>query len=207
MAFVKSVTANNGQENQRKQPRDCDHLKIQLQSESANERRWAARDLTDCPDAAGVLVAQLKNETHQSVREVIFTALTYIGNEIAVNGLIECLRSEDASVRNEAIESMKQLPNQVAPMMQQLLKDSVADVRIFAVNVLESLRHPSVETWLINVINEDQHVNVCCAAVDLLTEIGTHAAVTPLMSLKARYADEPYIQFAADVAIKRILSD
>jgi tRNA A37 threonylcarbamoyladenosine synthetase subunit TsaC/SUA5/YrdC len=57
---------------------------------------------------------------------------------------------------------------------------------------------------LIEVIERDAHVNVCATAVDLLCEVGTEAAIDPLLQLKARFIREPYIQFAADLALKRI---
>ena len=91
---------------------------------------------------------QLQREEDSSVREIILTTLTQVGDEEAVAGLVNCLRSEDASLRNEAIEAMKLLPDEVAPIMGQLLKDPDPDVRIFAVNILESLRHEKVEEWL-----------------------------------------------------------
>jgi hypothetical protein len=47
-------------------------------------------------------------------------------------------------------------------------------------------------------------VNVCGTAVDLLSEVGSSAAHDALERLKARFAAEPYIQFAADLALKRI---
>jgi hypothetical protein len=99
---------------------------------------------------------------------------------------------------------MKQLPDEVAPVMRGLLADADPDVRIFTVNVLESLCHPDVESWLIDVITTDQHINVCATAVDLLSEVGTQLALNPLAQLKTRFADEPYIQFAADLALRRI---
>jgi HEAT repeat protein len=114
------------------------------------------------------------------------------------------LRSEDAALRNEVIEAMKQLPNEVAPIMSELLADQDPDVRIFAVNILESLCHPQVEAWLVDVIKQDPHVNVCAAALDLLGEVGTPASRPALEHLKARFPDEPYICFAAELAIKRI---
>jgi hypothetical protein len=77
-------------------------------------------------------------------------------------------------------------------------------VRIFVVNILNSERHPDVEQWLVNIIEHDAHVNVCATAVDLLCEIGTEASIDPLLRLKARFAHEAYIQFAADLALKRI---
>lgn len=175
-----------------------------LQHDEASCRRQAARDLVAYPAASAALFNQLAQEQDTSVREVIFTSLTRIGNEEAVAGLITCLRSEDAMLRNEAIEAMKQLPQEMAPIMSQLLHDPDSDVRIFAVNVLESLCHPEVENWLIEVISQDCHVNVCATAVDLLGEVGSTRAHDALQALKQRFAGEPYIQFAADIALKRI---
>ena len=175
-----------------------------LQHDEASCRRQAARDLVAYPAASAALFNQLAQEQDTSVREVIFTSLTRIGNEEAVAGLITCLRSEDAMLRNEAIEAMKQLPQEMAPIMSQLLHDPDSDVRIFAVNVLESLCHPEVENWLIEVISQDCHVNVCATAVDLLGEVGSPRAHDALQALKQRFAGEPYIQFAADIALKRI---
>jgi HEAT repeat protein len=163
--------------------------------------------LANCSDVSSVLVDRLKQEQDLSVREVILTTLTRQGDALAVAGLVDCLRSEDAALRNQATEAMKQLPDEVAPIMQGLLEDLDADVRIFAVNILESLRHPKVESWLIKVIETDAHINVCATAVDLLSEVGTQAARQPLIRLKARFIDEPYIQFAADLALKRIDTD
>jgi hypothetical protein len=58
-------------------------------------------------------------------------------------------------------------------------------VRIFAVNILESLRHPQVEEWLIEVIEGDPHLNVCGTAVDLLGETGSPgASMAALATLK-----------------------
>lgn len=183
---------------------DLPSLLEQLRDPEAHLRRQAARALSDFPDAVSDLVQQLLVDPESSVRESIFSALTLIGSHQAVQGLVKCLRSEDASLRNEAIEAMKNLPNSVAPIMANLLVDPDPDVRIFAVNVLESLRHPDVERWLLEVISRDPHVNVCASAVDLLGEIGTEAAIAPLEALRKRFADVPYIGFAAFLALKRI---
>jgi len=134
---------------------------------------------------------------------MILTSLTVLGDDTVVAALVGWLRSEDVVLRNEAIEAFKQLPDKAAPVMSGLLADPDPDVRIFAVNILESLRHPDVEAWLIAVIERDAHVNVCATAVDLLGEVGTAAAREPLRRLSARFA-EPYIQFATELALKRI---
>lgn len=207
MPFIKNRKNEPVEIDERKQTRNCDDLLKQLSDPSPTARRWAARDLINCRDDAMAMVERLKIEPDNSVREVILTTLTCLGDQAAVNGLVECLRSEDASLRNETIEAMKQLPDEVAPIMQGLLSDRDSDVRIFAVNILESLRHPDVERWLIDVIEHDPHVNVCATALDLLGEVATQAAELPLIRLKARFNDEPYIQFAADIALKGILGD
>jgi HEAT repeat protein len=204
MAFIKKQKTQAVAEDERQQSRDCASLERELENANPMARRWAARDLTDCPSASAALVNRLQREDDVSVREVILSTLTSLADEVAVSGLVACLRSESASLRNEAIEAMKQLPDEVAPIMRGLLADADPDVRIFAVNILETLRHPEVEAWLITVIESDPHLNVCATAVDLLGEVGSAAAREPLLNLKARYADEPYIQFAANLALKRV---
>jgi HEAT repeat protein len=205
MAFIKKTNQPpRPVADERQAPRDFDGLIRQLDSLDSTERRWAARDLLGHPSASSPLLNRLQRETEVSVREVILTTLMRIADPAAIAGLVSCLRSEDASLRNEAIEAMKALPGEVAPIMRGLLIDQDPDVRIFAINVLESLRHPAVEAWLIAVIDHEPAVNVCGTAVDLLTEVASGASREPLERLKARFAGEPYIQFAADLALKRI---
>ena len=204
MALIRRQASEPITKDERKQPRDCASLARELFSPNPTARRWAARDLLACPNATAPLVERLKMETDVSVREVILTTLTRLGDDVAVEGLVECLRSEDTALRNEAIETLTQLPDEVAPIMGGLLADPDPDVRIFAVNVLESLRHKDVEAWLIETIERDGHVNVCATAVDLLGEVGSPKAQDALARIKERFPDEPYVQFAADLALRRI---
>ena len=207
MAFIKntspivaSLTVKNASD-------ELPILLDKLHHSLAETRRWAARDLLAYPSATGALVERLKIEADISVREIILTSLTRLGGSVAVNGLVDCLRSEDACMRNEAIAAMKSLPVEVSPIMDSLLVDDDADVRIMAVNILESLMHPHVEKWLIDVIELDSVTNVCGTAVDLLGEVGTKDCMPALLNLKKRFAEEPYIQFATDLAISRIAKD
>jgi HEAT repeat protein len=184
--------------------RDFEGLLKQLSCGTPTERRWAARDLADYKEASKHLLDQLLKEEDISVREAIISSLLKIGDEIAIQGLIECLRSDDAHLRNSAIEALKVIPEKVESHIEKLLKDEDPDVRIFVVNILESLRHPKVIQWLIEVLEKDENVNVCGAALDLLAEVGTEEAVPAIKKVKERFKDEPYIQFAADVALRRI---
>jgi HEAT repeat protein len=175
-----------------------------FQDGDAEVRRQAARELADCESGADVLLARLEQEPSTLVRESIFTSLTQIGDSSAVAGMVELLRSEDAELRNGAIEALKLLPESVAEFIPGLLADSDPDVRILTIGVLESLRHSMVEEWLLEVIEEDQHLNVCGAALDLLAEVGTERSIGPIRGLRERFKDAPYMQFTADLALKRI---
>jgi len=204
MALIRKQDAAAPPAEKRRRERTGETLLQQLHDDRPMARRWAARDLVDYPHADAALAERLLMEQDLSVREVILTSLTRLGSPVAIHALLACLRSQDASLRNEAIVCMQQLPAEVAPIMQQLLTCDDADLRIFAVNILGALCHPQVEAWLIQVLQQDCHVNVCAAALDLLAEVGTRQALSAIGLVRQRFAEQPYIQFAADLALKRI---
>lgn len=204
MAIIKSAVSVSSEINQRQHGRDFAALLLELESSDPSARRWAARDLAEFSASAPALVARLKHEKDASVSEAILTTLTKLADPVAISCLVGCLRSENVSLRNGVIEAMKNLPQEVAPIMGRLLHDPDADVRIFAVNILESLAHPQVEAWLVDVITHDAHINVCATALDLLGEVGSYASLNALQNLQLKFADEPYFQFAVDLALKRI---
>lgn len=207
MVIRKSAHKEEPRSDERKYTRDLAGLTLAFTDVDQDVRRWAAKDLVNIEGAEPVLVAQLAIERSAVVKEAIIMSLATIGNKEAVQGLVSCIRSEDAALRNDAVEVMKHLPNEIAPLIHKLLHDQDSDVRILSINILESLCHPHVENWLIDVITHDFHVNVCATAVDLLGEVGTEAAISPLKLLKGRFNNEPYINFAADLALKRILEE
>jgi len=207
MGLVKRSQTTTDVEHLRKVTRDMSGLLQLLQTGDVTSRRWAARDLVQYPQAVSGLLDSLAQETDRTVREAIFVTLTQLNSQPAVDGLIACLRSEEVNLRNDAIEAMKLMPEAVAPMMNGLLHDPDPDVRIFAVNILESLRHPDVEAWLVEVILNDPHINVCATAVDLLAEVGGKSAIPALEALRLKFPDEPFMHFGIEVALKRIQGD
>ena len=204
MALVKRKGAQSVEPGRPKQMRNREEPAAALDDADAGARREAARKIVQCPHAAEALVSRLKREEDAAVREAILNSLVRLNDPSAVSGLAECLRSEDAALRNEVIETLRQMDGGAAPVLRSILADPDPDVRVFAVNILDSERRPEAESWLIDVIERDTHVNVCATAVDLLCEVGTEAAIDPLLRLKSRFQSEPYIQFAADLALKRI---
>jgi len=184
--------------------RDAKGLVAQLADADASTRRWAARDLVDHPDEVDALCASLAHEADTSVREVMFTTLGQIGGAGVVEGLLPLLRTEDANLRNGAIEVLSGMPDAVGPHIEQFLHDSDPDVRIFTVNLLGDLRHPQVVRWLTSVLKDEAHVNVVAAAIEVLAEVGSPQALPALGEARRRFAADPFIGFAADMAQQRI---
>jgi hypothetical protein len=184
--------------------RDTDGLVAQLADADATVRRWAARDLAGHPPAAAALCARLSQETEASVRTVIFSSAARLGGPAVVQALLPLLRSEDPALRNGAIEVLAGEPGAVAPHIEKLLRDADGDVRIFTVNLLGDLKHPSVPQWLAQVLVNEPNVNVVGAALEVLAEVGTPASLAALRTAGERFADDAYIGFAVDVAIGRI---
>ncbi len=204
MGLVKTKKNKTAETGAAKTEPNREDLLAALESADAGLRRQAARELAGSPGASCALVSHLPREQNAAVRDVMLNILARLNDPVAVEGLVGCLRSDDAALRNEVIEALRHMGNEVLPVLRSLLDDPDPDVRIFVVNILDSRRSAEVETWLIQIIDRDAHVNVCAAAVDQLCEVGTAAAIEPLLRLRERFASEAYIQFAADLALKRI---
>ena len=190
-------------------PRDLQGLTAQLGDADPCVRRWAARDLAVEPQAAPWLCARLNEEADASVRAVLFTSLSRLGHlpgsgEAVVRGTLPLLRSEDAVLRNGAIELLGGLPDAVAPHMQALLGDTDIDVRIFSVNLLVDLPHPHVPQWLAQVLMNDEAVNVVAAALEVIAEVGGKESLPAVRAALGRFGSEPFIGFAAELALERI---
>jgi HEAT repeat protein len=175
-----------------------------LGSANAATRRQAARALSEMPDAVAVVCSHLADEPNLSVRSIILTGLIVHKSQAVVAALLPLLRSEDANLRNGAIEALQQMPDEVAPRVESMLADADSDVRIFTINVLAALPHPLVPKWLRQVVTTDPHVNVCAEALDALAEVGEPDAIPALEALAGRFADVAFIQFAVDAAVRRI---
>lgn len=177
---------------------------VALTTGSPVERREAARFLASDPDAAEALSAQLACETADSVREAILVALGRIDTPEAAGYLLALLGSEDVWLRNAAIETLQIMGASVLGALEDALDDPDADRRIFAVNVLVSLRHPEAASLALRALERDSHVNVCAAALDVLAEIGRPEMIPAIDAAVARFSDEPFLRFAAKAAKRRI---
>ena len=169
------------------------------------ERRWsAARRLGDRPGAAEHLAAALMRETEPRVVAAIFTSLARRGGEESAPHLFPLLRSDDAALRNGAIEALQTMPAALAGHIEELLHDLDSDVRIFAVELTRKMPAQPATVSLCRLLDRETHPNVCAAAVDVLAEIGSPAAIPHLQRCRDRFATQPFLPFAIAAAIETL---
>ncbi len=171
----------------------------------AAQRREAAVTLHGEEGAVDVLADCLRHEERQSVRGAAVSSMIAIGSDDVVDFFIEQLRGDEADRRNEAVYALQQLPEQSSQKIQSLLSESEPDMRIMAVDVIRLLTIPEAHLWLRALLSREDHPNVIGVAVDRLCEIGSVDDLPTLEEIKARFVHDPYIQFAIDHAIKRII--
>ncbi|ABD90132.1 HEAT repeat domain-containing protein [Rhodopseudomonas palustris] len=169
------------------------------------DRRWqAARGLGSDPGAVPQLAAAFAAEQVPQVREAIMTALLRIGDAGAVAALLPALRVQDAALRASAIEALQAMPEATLPFMTALLADADSDVRILATELVRNMPAETATALLSDLLAREPHPNVCGAAIDVLAEVGTPAAIPALQACAARFADVAFLRFAASVAIDQI---
>jgi HEAT repeat protein len=169
------------------------------------ESRWtAARALAGQAEAVPALGAALDRETVPRVREAIMTALMRVGDAASVEAILPYLRSQDAGLRAAAIEALRGMPAAIAPFVGPLFEDPDSDVRLLAAELARNMPASEATRLLCDLIEREQHPNVCAAAIDVLTEVGTPEALPALKNCAARFAATPFLPFAVAVAMARI---
>ena len=88
MALVKQQPSETVGQDERKRGRDRDDLELQLSDPNPAARRWAVRDLLECPGSSVILVEHLHQENYQqeslSCQQVLYhfqLAFQVIGKE------------------------------------------------------------------------------------------------------------------------------
>jgi HEAT repeat protein len=175
-----------------------------LDSPDAGTRWSAARALGGQANAVPALAAALSKEQVPHVREALITALMLVGDAASVTALLPYLRSRDPGERSAVIEALQALPGAVLPFMASLLEDSDSDVRILATELARTLPEADATHLLCELLEREQHCNVCAAAIDVLAEVGTREALPALRSCAERFAAKPFLPFAVSIAIARI---
>jgi HEAT repeat protein len=172
------------------------------------DERWAAaRALAGRPEAVAALSGALASETDRRVREAILTGLARIGTEASAEAIIPLVRSDDASLRTEAIDALRLMPLVLAAHLEALLGDRDADVRVLACDLARQLPPPEATRLLAGLLLREPEANVCAAAVDVLAECGGPEALPALGACAERFPNVPFLVFALRIAGDRIRAE
>lgn len=176
-------------------------------AEGDADARWsAARAAVDVPGGEDALAAALPAEPDARVREAILTSLARIASPRSVNAIVPLVRMDDASIRNAALDALRAMPEAVRAQLPALLRDDDSDVRILSCEIARVLPRDYATELLGELLAVEPQANVCAAAIDVLAEAGSPAALSALERCAARFADSAFIGFAIGIARDRILA-
>jgi HEAT repeat protein len=174
--------------------------------DGTQEERWsAARAAADVPGGVDALESALRAEGDSRVREAMFTSLARIGSPASIDALVRFLRSDDASLRTGALDALRMLHDVVREHLPGLMNDPDIDIRVLSCEVVRGFPSGEATQLLCDLLSREQEPNVCAAAIDVLAEVGTAAALPVLAECETRFRDTPFLAFAIKVAKARII--
>ena len=154
-------------------------------------------------EAVPLLVTRVSSD-NIGVQEAVERALYKIGGPEVVHAMIPLLRSDEAPVRNTAMELLRRLGSCDVESLTALLKDEDVDVRIFISDILGSVGSSLAIGPLSHALLQDPEVNVRYQAAVSLGELALPEAA---ISLNKTLHDEEWVQFAVIEALTKIRAE
>ena len=124
--------------------------------------------------------------------------------EAPIEAIMDLLKLENAYIRNLGISILRDFGNAIKYYIVKFLIGDDRDLRIFAINVLGDVDFCESRDMLVELLETEEDINVAMTAVDYMGEIGEVEDIELLESLKERFKDDVYANFAVDGAIKMI---
>lgn len=138
------------------------------------------------------------------VQEAADRALRKIGGPSVVAAVIPLLRSEDAPVRNIAMDLLREVGAEDIEPLFQLLHDADPDMRIFASDILGSSNSVLAVPPLCGALLRDPEVNVRYQAA---VSLGNLAFPEAIPSLNKALEDEEWVQFSVVEALIKLRAE
>lgn len=162
---------------------DLDIIRTQLNSPEEEERRQAVIGLGRHPlELSRELFFVAMGDGSWRVRkEAVNSLLAVPPDDATMDGLIGLLASSDnAGLRNSAVEALERLESRGIPLLLERLKDPDHDVRKFVADILGNIGDRSSIPALVEALR-DPDANVSAAAAENLGKIGDPRAAAPLV--------------------------
>lgn len=178
-----------------------------LTTGSVDRRRAAARDCRAFPDAVELIAGRLEVEDDTRVVEALVLNLVAIGGPAAAAALAPQLRSDRAGCRFAAAEALADMGVDALPFFDALIRDPDPQVRIMAAEIGRGRAGGTMARTLEDLLATEEEVNVCCAYIEVLTEIGTADTAAALAAVLHRIPDSPFLRFSVETALSRLPTD
>jgi HEAT repeat protein len=175
-----------------------------LTSANAEDRWAAARAASGVNGATAALASALHSERDVRVREAMLTSLGRIDSSESIDVILGLLRSDDASSRAAALDTLRATGSAMRAHLPRLLADADTDVRVLSCEIARGLPGAEASAVLCDLLAREHDVNVCGAAIEVLTEVGEANALDVLAQCKIRFRDTPFLVFAIKAATDRI---
>ena len=134
----------------------------------------------------------------------MFTSLARIDSTESVDELLSLLRSDNAHLRTGALDALGIMIGNRRELLARLLNDGDADVRILSCELARSLPSEAATSLLCTLLADEQQINVCAAAIDVLAEVGGPEALETLARCAQKFRETPFLSFSIKIATDRI---
>ncbi len=177
-----------------------------VQEEDSDKIDYAVEEIAKFDGGGEYLVTYINNDqADKKVSTKIASVISSMNPDDApIEEIMDLLKLENAYVRNLGISILRDFGNAIKYYIVKFLIGDDRDLRIFAINVLGDVNFPESRDMLVELLEAEEDINVAMTAVDYMAEIGEVEDVSLLESLKERFKDDFYVQFAVDGAIKLI---
>jgi len=144
-------------------------------------------------------------DAHKNVSTKVASVISSMdADEAPIEAIMDLLKLENAYIRSLGISMLRDFGDSIKYYIVKFLIGDDRDLRIFAINVLGDVSFSESREMLVELLETEQDINVAMTAVDYMGEIGELKDIELLESLKERFKDEVYVEFAVDGAITMI---
>jgi len=186
-------------------PQDAQRILQDLQSDDTDVLRSAAFAAGDCKLAESVdLLCKGIASANIGVQEAAEYALRKIRGPRTIKSLLPLLRSDDAPLRNIAMDVLREIGADDLAVLHPLLHDADCDMRIFIADIIGSTKNRKSVAPLCDSLLKDPEVNVRYQAAVSLGNLAFPEAVD---CLRQAMTDEEWVQFSVVEALTKIRAD
>ncbi len=176
-----------------------------LESQDTDAIRGAAFEAGDtCLMEAIPLLSEHIKSKNIGIQEAAEYALRKIRGPQTIQMMLPHLHSEDSSLRNVAMDILREISCDDIPSLTTLLRDPDPDIRIFMSDILGHSKSKQAVQPLCEAMLKDPEVNVRYQAA---MSLGTLAFPEAADALHQAMQDEEWVQFSVVEALTKIRDD